>query len=516
MILDTTKETVCVNQIIGQKLENVMVEGDMIVPDIKPDILNIVSSNGNVCIYKKEVSDGKIRIDGAVNVYIMYLADSENSNVRCLNTNLDFTEVIDIEDCKQDMNIDDDISIKKIECKVINGRKINIKSIMEANIKVYSNSNIEIINEIDNMRGLQTLEDILEINSLVGSGENRVYAKDTVIIDNVDNLAEILKVNINVINKETKVSYNKVLAKADAEIKIMYLTEDDRINIITNKIPVMGFIDMPNVTDDNICNTKYKLKNLIIKPNSVEEHSIYVEAELELSCLVYEKKSIKIIQDLYSPVENLDFNKKTITTRVYKDKCNDLCMLKEKIPTENIEDNQILDMQVSVNILEQKVGNGRINYEGEAEVQYTYLANNSTKIDVKTVNLPFNFSMEAQNVSSDSMIETNIEVSDTTCVILPDFTIETKVNLEFNVEIYKNEVLNIIDQINKDENGEMDCYSMIIYYVKPKDTLWKIAKQFKSTIDDIIRVNEIETPDKLNVGMQLFIPKYSNVMLKNA
>ena len=43
--------------------------------------------------------------------------------------------------------------------------------------------------------------------------------------------------------------------------------------------------------------------------------------------------------------------------------------------------------------------------------------------------------MEAQNVSSDSMIDTNIEVSDTTCVILPDFTIETKINLEFNVEI---------------------------------------------------------------------------------
>ena len=77
-------------------------------------------------------------------------------------------------------------------------------------------------------------------------------------------------------------------------------------------------------------------------------------------------------------------------------------------------------------------------------------------------------------------------------------------------------MLNVIDQINQEEDGEIDCYSMVIYYVKPKDTLWKIAKQFKSTIDDIIRVNEIETPDKLNVGMQLFIPKYSNIMLKNA
>lgn len=516
MILDTTKETVCVNQIIGQKLESIMVEGDMIVPDIKPDILNTISSSGNICIYKKEVMDGKIRIDGTINVYIMYLADNENSNVRALNTNLDFTKVIDMDNCNQDMNIDDDMSIKAIECKVINGRKINIKAIIDANIKVYSNSNIQIINEINNMNELQTLENMLEINSLVGNGENRVYAKDTIIIDNIDDLAEILRVNINVVNKETKVSYNKVLAKADAEVKIMYLTEDDRINTVTNRIPVMGFIDMPNVTDDNICNTKYKLKNLLVKPNNVEEHSIYIEAELELSCFVYEKKNIKIIQDLYSPVENLNFNKKTITTRCYKDKASDLCVLKEKIPAENIEDNKILDMQVGVNILSQNIGNGRINYEAEAQIQYTYLTGNSNKIDVKSVNIAFNFSMENQSITMDSMVETNIEVADTTCVVLPDFNIETKINLEFNIEIYKNEVLNIIDEINQEEDGEVETYSMVIYYVKPKDTLWKIAKQFKSTVSDIVRVNGIENPDKLNVGMQLFIPKYSNVMLKNA
>lgn len=30
-----------------------MVEEDCIVPDVKPDILNIISNSGIVCIYKK-------------------------------------------------------------------------------------------------------------------------------------------------------------------------------------------------------------------------------------------------------------------------------------------------------------------------------------------------------------------------------------------------------------------------------------------------------------------------------
>jgi hypothetical protein len=77
MQLDINKESVCINKIVGQKTQNITVEEDMIVPDIKPDILNIINTNGNVCIYKKEVLEGKIRIDGEVQVYIIYLAENE-------------------------------------------------------------------------------------------------------------------------------------------------------------------------------------------------------------------------------------------------------------------------------------------------------------------------------------------------------------------------------------------------------------------------------------------------------
>ena len=49
---------------------------------------------------------------------------------------------------------------------------------------------------------------------------------------------------------------------------------------------------------------------------------------------------------------------------------------------------------------------------------------------------------------------------------------------------------------------------MIIYFVKPNDTLWKIAKRFQSTIEDIARVNNLEDPNKLSIGQQLFIPRF--------
>ena len=48
---------------------------------------------------------------------------------------------------------------------------------------------------------------------------------------------------------------------------------------------------------------------------------------------------------------------------------------------------------------------------------------------------------------------------------------------------------------------------MIIYFVKPGDTIWKIAKKFKSTIEEIVKVNQIEDENMINVGEKLFIPR---------
>lgn len=50
MQVDMTKESLCINKIVGQKTQNIMVEGDMIVPDVKPDILNTISTSRK-CVY---------------------------------------------------------------------------------------------------------------------------------------------------------------------------------------------------------------------------------------------------------------------------------------------------------------------------------------------------------------------------------------------------------------------------------------------------------------------------------
>ena len=506
MPVETTRDNICVNHIIGQKTENFIVEGDSIIPDIKPDIINAISTNGTVCIYKKEINEGKVKIDGSIDTYIMYLADDENNNVRGLNVNLDFTQVIELENAMSDMNLETNIKLKTIECKVINGRKVSIKAFLETNVKVTTKEDINIINNV-NLKGIQMLNKSLNINSLIGNGSTKTYAKDTLIIDNIDNLSEIMKADVHISNKDVKISYNKILAKSELNVRLLYLTDDNRINSVESTIPVMGFIDMPDVSEENICDTKYEIKNLVIKPNNIEEHSIYLEAEIEIFCKVYRNQEINIIQDLYSPKMNVVFTQKQINIMQRIESTQSTCNIREKQVIPEIGSNKIYDVDTSIEISKQTLLNDRIVYEGEVKLNYIYSSNSS--VETKQTTIPFNFNVDFSGVNQNSKIETNTEIVMQDFVITSDGSIEVKLDIMFNVLLSKSIQINVIDDVKEDENRNICTCSLVVYYVKKDDTLWKIAKRFGSTVDEIARINGIENENKLNIGQQLFIPRYN-------
>lgn len=388
---------------------------------------------------------------------------------------------------------------------MLNGRKINVKAILEVETRVYSNDNVEIISNLNNMGDIQMLNNSKIINSLVGEGSTRVYAKDTISIDETDDLAEIMKTEIRILDKDIKLSYNKVLAKADAEISIMYLTEDNRIRNTTARIPIMGFVDIENINDNNICDIDYNMKNLIIKPNNGDNHSIYVEAEIEIMCFAYEVKNINLIEDLYSISSNLSFTQKEITTMADKQNIKDNCDLREQISIPEIGNNQLYNVRTNPNILSVNIRNGKIIYEGELNLEFLYSSTNS--MSSRTAQIPFNFEITSDNINENCEIDTNIDIKRND-FILNEGNIDVSIELEFNVSISRTQRLSIINEISMEETRENNIYSMVIYFVKPGDTLWKIAKKFKSTMEGIASVNNIEDMNKIYPGQQLYIPKF--------
>lgn len=507
MIVDTIKENLCVNKKVATKKEIIFVEGDVIVPDAKPDVLNVICTSGVVCIYKKEMIDEKIKIEGKVDTYIMYMTDNSKERIRGINTELDLSETINIPNITNEMESKINTNVKEIEARVINERKITVKATIEVTIEVFAKEALSIVNSLENTEEIKMLQEELAVNSLVGSGETKIYAKDNIAIDNIDNLVEILKLDVQICNKDIKISYNKVLTKAEAEVRMMYLTEDNRINKVVSRIPIIGFIDIPDVNEGNSCDTEYEIRNILVKPNSVEEHSVYIEMEIGVHTVVYEEKIMNIIQDIYSPSQNIEFNKRTIRTIAGRQEITNTKEIKERIMIEDLNDREIVDVDVVPNLLKQNIEQNTITYNGELEISFM-LMGEDMQVIMKREIIPFEYVIDNINDGENANIHTNIEISNQDFIVQGNGEIIADIQMLFHSIIDKNVNINTIDEIQANGEREEQDYSIIMYIVKKDDTLWNIAKRFGSTIDDIARVNGIENPDSIYPGQKLFIPRY--------
>ena len=155
-----------------------------------------------------------------------------------------------------------------------------------------------------------------------------------------------------------------------------------------------------------------------------------------------------------------------------------------------------------------EVKNGKIEYSGQLNVEFIVNSDNSNN----TINnkIPFNFELVSNDITGESNVETEINVK-MQKIESGDDGATLVVNLEVNATVQNEEDLIVTQDIEILDLGvqDNDRYSMVIYFVKTGDTLWNIAKQFKSKVEDIARVNGIEDESKIYPGEQLYIPKFT-------
>ena len=150
--------------------------------------------------------------------------------------------------------------------------------------------------------------------------------------------------------------------------------------------------------------------------------------------------------------------------------------------------------------------NEKLIYEGEVNVNIIFQTNNVTGIDTKNVIIPFNAEIPIGKMNDNSKVNTSVEVKNKQ-ENLNNGNMDLKMELELLADTYKPVNLELIDSLEMEEYEDKSKYGMSIYFVKKGDTLWKIAKRFRTTVDEIVSANNIEDPNRINVGEQLFIPK---------
>lgn len=157
--------------------------------------------------------------------------------------------------------------------------------------------------------------------------------------------------------------------------------------------------------------------------------------------------------------------------------------------------------------------NNKINYEGELELRFI-LSNSDLQVDNRVVKIPFNYTVEEQCGDDNINRNMEMEITNQDFIVQEGGVVNSNIDITMNLNSYRSANMNIIDEIQTDGEREAEDYSILMYIVKKDDTLWKIAKRFGSTVEDIARINGIEDENKIYPDQKLFIPHYSKASVK--
>ncbi len=485
---------ISINKKMAEKVKTVEIKGDIIVPDTKPDIVNIINTNSNPYIYKEECSDGKYRFDGNVDTHIIYL--SENGETKCIGTTLDFMDFIEDTNIKTQMSTKYRMEIVSVETKILNERKISVAIQLQICFNFFECNEIEYLDDLGSLSGVEKLQETVDLNTMIAANTIKSSLKEDISIDETDAIADILKSDISVTNMENKMSYHKVLSKADVNIKILYMTESAKVGTVEATVPIMNFIDMEKVTDEDTCDTSYKVRNMLFKINTKEMKSISCQIDFEVSCEVYQRKTIELVQDMYGLEKNISFNQKTIEVQTGMEVTKEIVNISQSILVEDIR--SIYDVDCRANITNKTPMGNSCNYEGELCADIYFDTGNN--LGVKNAKIPFMVKLDCMTDDIEiNFVKKHFKLNNED--VICDIDLEVKPN----AANYK--TIRIIEDVEEEECEDESDYAMVVYFVKDGDTIWNIARDFKVTMASIIQNNNLQDNTKINVGEKLYIMK---------
>jgi hypothetical protein len=509
MLVNTKTKLLNLNKCsINQDISS-WIEQDIIVPDTKPDALKIVNITVKPYINTFDITDGKIKISVKINYFIIYKASDDKFGNRGLYISYPYTEVISVNNVKNNMDIIIEPYCKNVIFSLPNERKISIKIEICFKVNAKERVNINVIEDFEYEGKIESktcdklFQNIIQTrNSIIASKEDIMLPKEA------EDFFELLKVETQIIDTDYKDSYNKIMVKGDILTQIIYLSENpnEKVKKVSLTIPFSAMIELDNISEKSKFDIKYILQDFNIKLNSdiTSTKTMSAEYQIDVEVTMYEEEEIEYIDDFYSQTKKLDYSTQTqeiVSKNIVTSKNIDI---KENISNILPLNTTILDYCLDTNNISSKIISNIVELEGNVKISLLLQNLENLELETKNIDVLVNEKYDINSENEEIKAYINI-LGEGLNVIQNNSDIEVKLTLVITTNIEDITKMSVIEKIEDMPLDLTNLDSINLYVVKPGDSLWNIAKKYKTSIDKIVKINNIEDPDKINIGQKILV-----------
>ena len=145
-----------------------------------------------------------------------------------------------------------------------------------------------------------------------------------------------------------------------------------------------------------------------------------------------------------------------------------------------------------------------IKINGIAKLNLITQDKDNNELESKTIDIMVDQSFPLEDSWQNSNV--NIKIKDVRLNVTQNgSSVDIKVTIYVDINV---ENIIGISSIQKIEDVPIDLKnisSINIYVVKPGDSIWKIAKKYKTSMENIIKTNKLENPNLIDVGQKILV-----------
>ena len=474
---------------------------ETVVPDYCPDIARIVSVKGCLCLRNRSVTDGRLTASGSVRLTLLYMAEG-GQGLRSLDYSIPFEQSAALgEDCVEACL---EGGVCAVEARLLNPRKLFTRVNLEWRATPYCPAVIETCGDIAEQKeyAIQMLCDKQDISLLRFAGSREfVLADELILPGGRDAIGELLSSRVALRLTEARSLGTKVVLKGVACLSLLYTAEDAKLCSYAEELPFSQILDSSAQDGEYTVSAALSLSDSEIHSED-EGRAVSVRLSLSAFLTLREQKTVYCITDLYSTSYELDAQFETLTLPQQPEVSTVTQTVREQLDT-GTQVQCVLGTDVCFSGAQVRQNGDHAEVHTTATVSVLYLDESNAPMSIER-RLDVTAETGAEQAARVSVGE--VCAGDLTATVNAG-GVELRFPVEFTLVSVGMPECRCLTALSAEKAEGGDGASLVLRSLKEGETLWDIAKQYRTTAEEILSANELTDSAILEAGRMLLIPR---------
>lgn len=516
--MEILKTDIHMDRVRIEAMSQVALEDDINLPENKPDISFMAFSQGEPVIEEIKTGTDAVTVRGKLVFHSMYYTEEEGGRLVPFEGKVNFDEKIHMEGVTNGDNVQVNIVVEDMTISAIHSRKINVRALMIFRGKACDVKKVELPIEVKDGDIAEFRRMPITVSELVVQKKDVLRVKEEIALPSgYPNIYQILMNKVSLSDFEYRAGEDVFQIQGDINVCVLYEAEGENHGVRTYEttIPLNGKVECQGLSQDMIGDLDIVQGpvKLISKPDADgEERSMDLEMSFDIIMNVYEEGQYEMVSDIYGVTKEVECVTQSENLNTTLNRVGGKTKLSGRMHTKEGQEPvlQVLYYDSKLTPSKEELTDGKIKMQGVLDACVLYVTGNDEKpYEVVKDSLPYEYALDIPDFCSKDSYRTKASVEQLQVNMLDGEELEIKAVLCFQVLTWKENPMELVQGAtvkNLDSSKQKGLPGIVIYTVRPGDSLWSIGKRYYVTVNSIKEMNHL-TSDMIYPGDKLLISK---------